>query len=100
MATKKSDPVNSPAHYTQGGIECIDAIKASMPVSSFRDFCKGNTMKYLWRFNDKGGLEDLKKAQVYLNWMVEAQENLEVIDIPKSFKSDKEKVNGKQSTTV
>ena len=66
--------VNHPSHYTQGGIECIEAIKASMQPSDFVAYCKGNVMKYLWRWEDKGGLMDLCKARVYLNWMIETAE--------------------------
>lgn len=65
------DNVNKPAHYTQGGIECIEAIKASMPEFGFLAYCKGNVLKYLWRYEHKNGVEDLKKASVYLNWMIE-----------------------------
>jgi hypothetical protein len=46
--------INSPAHYTQGEIECIDAIEASMPREQFIGFLKGNEMKYNWRFDTKG----------------------------------------------
>ena len=60
-----NDPVNHPAHYTQGGIECIEAIRASMHPSGFQDYCKGNVLKYIWRWRDKGGIEDLAKAQLY-----------------------------------
>lgn len=63
------DNVN-PAHYKQGGIECIEAIKASMTNEEFLGYLKGNTMKYLWRYNDKNGLEDLRKGQVYLQWLI------------------------------
>lgn len=72
--TAKPDMVNHPNHYTQGGIECIKAIEASMPPDGFQDYCKGNVMKYVWRFRQKNGLEDLKKARVYLNWMIESVE--------------------------
>ena len=68
------DSVNHPSHYTQGGIECIEAIKSSMTQSGFVDYCKGNVIKYLFRWEYKGGLQDLKKAQVYLNWAVETAE--------------------------
>ena len=68
------DKVNSPSHYNQAGIECIDAIKASLG-DSYQDYCKGNVMKYLWRYKYKNGIEDLKKAQWYLNSMVESVEN-------------------------
>ena len=64
-----SDNVNSPSHYNQAGIECIDAIKASLG-DGYQDYCKGNVMKYLWRYKYKNGIEDLKKAQWYLNSMV------------------------------
>lgn len=73
-AITKPDMVNHPNHYTQGGIECIKAIEASMPPDGFQDYCKGNVLKYVWRFRQKNGLEDLKKARVYLNWMIESVE--------------------------
>lgn len=68
------DNVHSPSHYTQGSIECIEAIKASMCPSGFVDYCKGNVIKYLFRWEHKGGLQDLQKAQVYLGWMIETAE--------------------------
>ena len=72
--TTKSDNVNHPSHYTQGGIECIKAIEASMTPEEFQGYCKGNVIKYCWRWREKNELEDLKKAQVYLNWMIESKE--------------------------
>lgn len=74
--TAKSDyeHVNHPHHYTQGGIECIKCIEASMKPEGFQDYCKGNVIKYIHRWREKGGLEDLKKAAVYLNWMIESAE--------------------------
>lgn len=70
----KNDAVNHPSHYTQGGIECIEAIKASMTTNGFQDYCKGNVLKYIWRWRDKAGVEDLKKASVYLNWIIQSAE--------------------------
>lgn len=67
-----ADAVNHPQHYTKGGIECIDAIKASMTTEAFAGYCKGNVMKYIFRYEDKGGVEDLDKALVYLNWLIGA----------------------------
>lgn len=64
------DSVNHPSHYTQGGIECIEAIKASMTASEFRGYLKGNAMKYMWRYQLKNGVEDLRKAQWYLNRLI------------------------------
>ncbi len=63
--------VNHPNHYTGGAVECIDAIRASMNKDQFAAYCKGNVLKYLWRWDKKGGLEDLEKARVYLGWMVD-----------------------------
>ena len=69
-----NDAVQHPSHYTQGGIECIDAIRASMTADGFCDYCKGNIVKYIWRWRDKGGVEDLRKASVYLDWLINAAE--------------------------
>ena len=72
-----NDAVQHPSHYTQGGIECIDAIRASMTADGFCDYCKGNIIKYIWRWRDKGGVEDLRKASVYLNWLINAADEKE-----------------------
>ena len=69
MGNDAKDNVNHPSHYNQAGIECIDAIKASLG-DGYQDYCKGNVMKYLWRYKYKNGIEDLKKAQWYLNSMI------------------------------
>lgn len=70
MSEDKNDPVNHPGHYCKGGIECIDAICAAMSAEAFRGFLKGNIMKYVFRYEAKNGIEDLKKAQWYLNRLV------------------------------
>ena len=70
-----NDAVQHPSHYTQGGIECIEAIRASMTADGFCDYCKGNIIKYIWRWRDKGGIEDLKKAQVYLGWLIDVADD-------------------------
>lgn len=72
--SKQNDAVNHPSHYTQGGIECIDCIRASMSKDGFEDYCKGNVIKYLHRWRFKGGVQDLKKAKVYLDWLIESAE--------------------------
>lgn len=64
------DPVNHPSHYTQNGIECIEAIEASMTAAEFKGFLKGNALKYIWRYAQKNGAEDLKKAQWYLDRLI------------------------------
>jgi hypothetical protein len=65
------DSVNKPAHYNQSGIECIEAIEASMSNEQFCGYLKGNIQKYIWRFESKNKIEDLKKAQWYLNKLIE-----------------------------
>lgn len=64
------DTVQRPAHYNQSGIECIDAIAASMSAEEFQAYLKGNVQKYLWRYQHKNGLEDVRKAQWYLDRLV------------------------------
>lgn len=68
------DNVNSPGHYTQGNIECIDAIQESMSTEAFLGYCKGNTIKYLWRsgLKDKDPSEDLQKARWYLEKWIDS----------------------------
>jgi hypothetical protein len=55
------DPVNHPAHYTNhpSGIECIT-------ITEHMGFCLGNAMKYIWRADLKGGIQDLEKARWYI----------------------------------
>ena len=71
-----NDPVNHPSHYTTGGIECIDAIEAALTCQTnpIRAWYTGQIFKYLWRWPMKNGLEDLKKAQFYLNKLIEKVE--------------------------
>jgi hypothetical protein len=64
-----SDPVN-PSHYKQGGIECIEAIKAATG-DGFIGYVWGNVLKYLWRWPKKGGVDDLKKARWYLDRLIQ-----------------------------
>lgn len=68
---EQTDNVNHPPHYTQGGIECIDAIKAALTPEEFRGYCKGNAIKYIWRELHKGQDESIAKAVWYLNKVIE-----------------------------
>ena len=67
------DPVNKPAHYNlSGGIECIDYIKQVLGTDGFIAYCHGNMIKYQHRHKYKTNpVEDMKKAQWYLNKMLE-----------------------------
>jgi len=67
---QEEDMVNSPAHYNKAGIETIDALQA-MLTNGFDYYLQGNIVKYLWRYRYKNGVEDLKKAQWYLNKLIE-----------------------------
>lgn len=61
-----ADMVN-PAHYKHGEIECIDAIKAAtINKKGIEAACTANVIKYLWRYESKNGVEDIKKARWYL----------------------------------
>lgn len=73
MADKVSnDNVNHPKHYTQGSIECIDAIKAAtVGKTGIEAVCVANVVKYLWRYEEKNGVEDVKKARWYLERLIE-----------------------------
>lgn len=66
-----NDVVNHPSHYAQGGIECIDAIKAAtVGKTGIEAVCVANVVKYLWRYEEKNGLEDVKKARWYLERLI------------------------------
>lgn len=64
------DMVNNPPHYNKAGIETIQAIKA-MLGEGFKYYLQGNIMKYIWRYEYKDGVQDLEKAQWYLNELIE-----------------------------
>jgi hypothetical protein len=65
------DNVNHPSHYTQGAIECIDAIKeATKGLFGIEAVCTANIIKYVWRWKFKNGLEDLRKADWYLQRLI------------------------------
>ena len=64
------DNVNHPSHYTDGGIECIEAIEAQLTPEEYRGYLKGNVAKYVWREQHKGGIESLEKAEWYLKRLI------------------------------
>lgn len=70
------DVVNHPSHYTKGRIECIDAIdSATVGKSGIEAVCVANIIKYLFRYEEKNGLEDVKKAKWYLNKLISELES-------------------------
>ena len=68
----KPDNVNHPKHYCKSGLECIDVIRAAVSnLPPFEAVCVANIIKYAWRYKDKNGLEDVKKAAKYLQLLQE-----------------------------
>ena len=61
------EAVDHPSHYNQGGIECWDAMEAAYGKEAVKAFCKLNAFKYVWRADNKNGMEDINKAINYLN---------------------------------
>lgn len=76
---EKQDMVNHPSHYQgKNGLEVLDVIKAFAPCPEYVEgYCWGNIVKYLMRYHQKNGVEDLKKGRVYLDWLIEALEEKE-----------------------
>ncbi len=67
-----NDPVNHPAHYTTGKIECIDFI-----TDKKLNFARGNAVKYIVRAGMKDPakeIEDLQKAIFYINYEIKCLE--------------------------
>lgn len=67
--------VNHPMHYNTASIECIDLMQELYGLEAVKYFCKCNALKYLYRADNKNGLEDIKKAAWYLNKIVEVSKN-------------------------
>ena len=76
--TSAPDIVNSPSHYTSGGIETIDYIEAKLSPDGFLGYLRGSAIKYLSRMWMKGNSEDARtdarKAQWYINRLIKTME--------------------------
>jgi hypothetical protein len=69
------DMVNHPSHYTQGKVECIEALEAAtVNLKGLDAVCTANAIKYLWRWQEKDGVRDLRKAIWYINKMLESRD--------------------------
>ena len=66
------DMVNHPSHYkAKNGMEVIDVIEAfTANLKGYEAIYTGKVIKYICRWKEKNGLEDLKKAQWYLNRLI------------------------------
>lgn len=69
--------VLEPNHYTQGAIECWDAMEAAFGKEAVQWFCLCNAFKYVWRCRHKNGDEDIHKAIVYLTKYLDMEGNNE-----------------------
>ena len=70
-AMKQNDAVNSPNHYTQGERETIENIRDTMSSEGYQGYCVGNVVKYLARYKFKNGVEDVRKAKKYIEFLEE-----------------------------
>ena len=72
-----TDPVSHPAHYG-GSIECKDAMAARFEGSDLTPmacYWTGCAFKYLWRFDRKNGVQDLRKAKQCIDFLIEEVED-------------------------
>lgn len=77
------DNVN-PSHYKGCSLECIEVMRLTFGKQATYDFCLCNAFKYMWRYKNKNGIEDLEKAKWYLDYVthdVEAIEDRELDEI-------------------
>lgn len=66
-----NDNIN-PSHYKTGKYECIDVLQDLLKdAKGIEAFYLGNAIKYLWRYKNKNGLEDLQKSKWYLDRLIE-----------------------------
>lgn len=70
------DKIN-PDYYKNKSIETIEVIKNELTSEEFRGYLKGQIFKYLARHRLKNGLEDLRKAQWYMDYLVKFEEEME-----------------------
>lgn len=79
MTAKKADMVSHPAHYqSETGMEAIDVIEAfTFDLKGIEAFDTGNIIKYICRWKNKNGVQDLKKAKWYLEHLINHVEKLE-----------------------
>lgn len=73
-STSTNDNVNHPSHYETGNFECIDVMVETQGKEAVMDFCICNAFKYIYRHNNKNGIEDIKKAKWYLDKYIELSE--------------------------
>lgn len=70
-----NDLIENQPHYKNQGIEPINLMRANFSKEEFTGFLQGNVLKYMLRYKDKNGVEDLKKAKTYLTWLIKEENN-------------------------
>ena len=73
----ENDVINKPLHYHKGGIDVLAFAKMKLPPDQYKGFCRINVLKYVTRYDLKGGIEDLEKARFYLNELIEIEKQIE-----------------------
>lgn len=66
----EKDNVKTPPHYTSGKIECHQAIREMLGDEGYEAWCRGNVIKYMWRYPMKNGVEDIEKAQTFIDMLL------------------------------
>lgn len=78
LKEETTDLIDNQQHYKNQGIEPIDLMRKNFSKEEFAGFLQGNVLKYMLRYKDKNGVEDLKKAKTYLTWLIEEETNAQV----------------------
>lgn len=80
--SKEVDNVNHPRHYEGStSLECIECMEVAMGTDAVYKFCLCNAFKYMWRYKNKNGEEDVKKARWYLDYVEQGIERASVDNI-------------------
>jgi hypothetical protein len=66
-------------HYASKSVQPWDAMESWMTPEAFAGYLQGNCIKYLARYRDKNGTQDLKKCQHYLAKLIEVESNLDLV---------------------
>lgn len=79
VLSEEANPVR-PNHYKSCSVECIDAMILAFGADAVAEFCLINAFKYIWRYKDKNGLEDLNKAEWYIGMSAELDGDMKKVE--------------------
>lgn len=95
QSEKAVDNVNHPSHYENScSLECIEVMRLAFGKKAVYDFCLCNAFKYMWRYKNKNGIEDLNKADWYLCYVAH---DLEGVEHYEADEVDREALNNYQN---